>query len=221
MTTTDFINDCAKCIDMCKKEYSSEFTEWIEKLILTEIAGDSDTKNDVDDKKNKTKELSIKSIKEELMDALLGDMRIINSFSNKGEKKAKDYIGRNIFGHLNENASCGYADTFINFDVMKVRGCYDVFINIKEHSYLFKKEAVNCLDDISECIEEIVNELYPYHKSYSDVTVDVVGDDYVRRNIRFTLRPIDKDGYEKSLENNSTDSEDCSFKGNFSGHVCK
>ena len=164
MTTKDLINDCAKCIDMCKKEYSSEFTDWIEKLMLTEIAGDSATKNDVDDKKNETKKLSIKSIKKELMDALLGDMRIINSFSNKGEKKVKDYIGTNIFGYLNENASCSYTDTFINFDVMKNRGCYDVFIILKMHKDLVKNEAVNGLDDISECIEEIVNELYPYHK---------------------------------------------------------
>lgn len=168
-----------------------------------------------------TKELSIKSIKEELMDAFLGDMRIINSFSNKGEKKVKDYIGMNIFGYLNENASCSYTDTFINFDVMKNRGCYDVFIILKVDKYLIKNEAVNCLDDISECIEEIVNELYPYHNSFSNVPVNVVSDGYVRRNIRFSLRPIDKDGYERSLENNSTDSEDCSFKGNFSGHVCK
>lgn len=166
-----------------------------------------------------TNELSIKSIKKELMDALLGDMRIINSFSNKGEKKVKDYIGRNIFGHLNENASF-YTDTYIHFDVMKSHGCYNVFVILKTHKYLMKNEVVNCLDDISECIEEIVNELYPYHKSYSDAPVDVASDDYYRRNIRFTLRPIDKDRYEKSLENNSTDSEDCSFKGNFSGHVC-
>lgn len=168
-----------------------------------------------------TKELSIKSIKEELMNALLGDMRIINSFSNNGEKKVKDYIGRNIFGYLNEKASCSYTDTYINFDVMKSRGCYDVFILLKMHKDLVKNEAVNGLDDVSECIEEIVNEVYPYHKSYSDVPVDVVSNNYVKRNIRFTLRPIDKDGYEKSLENNSTDSEDCSFEGNFSGHVCK
>lgn len=148
-----------------------------------------------------TKELSIKSIKEELMDAFLGDMRIINSFSNKGEKKVKDYIGRNIFGYLNENAICSYTDTFINFDVMKSRGCYDVFILLKTHKDLVKNEAVNGLDDISECIEEIVNELYPYHKSYSDVPINMVSDGYVRRNIRFSLRPIDKDGYERSLEN--------------------
>ena len=104
---------------------------------------------------------------------------------------------------------------------MKNRGCYDVFIILKVDKCLMKNEAVNCLDDISECIEEIVNELFPYHKSYSDVPIDVVSDDYVRRNIRFSLRPIDKDGYEKSLENKSTDSEDCLFDGNFSGHVCK
>lgn len=147
-----------------------------------------------------TKELSIKSIKEELMDAFLGDMRIIKSFKNKGEKKVKDYIGTNIFGYLNENASCCYTDTYINFDVVKSRGCYDVFILLKTHRDLIKNEAVNCLDDISECIEEIVNELYPYHKSFSNIPVDVVSDNYVRRNIRFSLSPYDKNGYEKSLE---------------------
>ena len=87
------------------------------------------------------KELSIKIIKNELMDAFLGDMRIINSFSNKGEKKVKDYIGRNIFGYLNEKASCSYTDTYINFDVMKSRGCYDVFIILRAHKDLIKNET--------------------------------------------------------------------------------
>lgn len=171
----------------------------VDKLMedLEKLTGKSD--NEMDGK-NMTKELSIKSIKKELMDAFLGDMRIISLFADKDVKKTTDYIGKNIFGYLNENASCCRADTYINFDVMKNRGRYDVFINIEAHSCLFKKEAVNCLDDISEYIEEIVNELYSYHKSYSDVPVHA-GDDYVRRNIRFSLCPLDKDGYEKSLEN--------------------
>lgn len=38
-----------------------------------------------------TKELSIKSIKEEFMDALLGDMRIINSFGGKEVRKVREY----------------------------------------------------------------------------------------------------------------------------------
>lgn len=48
MTTNNFINECVKCINMCKKEFSSEFAEWIEKLIFTEITGDSDSKEFID-----------------------------------------------------------------------------------------------------------------------------------------------------------------------------
>ena len=146
-----------------------------------------------------TKELSIKSIKKELMDAFLGDMRIINSFANKEVKKVTDYIGTNICGYLYDNENGIYTDTYIHFDVMKSRGCYDVFIILKADKKLIRNEAVNCLDDISECIEEIVNELYPYHKSYSDAPVNVVSDNYVRRNIRFSLRQDDAEKYEKSV----------------------
>lgn len=48
MITTNFINDCVKCISMCNKEFSGEFAEWIEKLILTEVAGNSNDKSDVE-----------------------------------------------------------------------------------------------------------------------------------------------------------------------------
>lgn len=154
-----------------------------------------------------TKEFCIKTIKKELMDAFLGDMRIINSFADN-MKKTTDYIGKNILGYLNENASCSYTDTYINFDVMKNRGCYDVFIILKTHKDLIKNEAVNCLDDISEYIEEIVNELYPYHKSFSNVPVNVVSDNYVRRNIRFSLCPHDKEEYEKSSDNSEKEDLD-------------
>ena len=53
MTMTNFINDCVKCISMCNKEFSSEFAEWIEKLILTEVAGNSKDKLE-DDSKEKS-----------------------------------------------------------------------------------------------------------------------------------------------------------------------
>lgn len=136
-------------------------------------------------------------------------MRIINSFANKEVKKVKDYIGTNICGYLYDNENGIYTDTYIHFDVMKSRDCYDVFVILKIHKDLIKNEAVNCLDDISECIEEIVNELYPYHKSYSNAPVNVVSDNYVRRNIRFSLRPIDKDRYEKSLGDRVQNEESC------------
>lgn len=44
MTTTSFINDCVKCIEMCKKEFSNEFAEWMKKIILEEVSGRFETK---------------------------------------------------------------------------------------------------------------------------------------------------------------------------------
>ena len=123
-----------------------------------------------------TKELSIKTIKEELMDALLGDMRIINSFSNKDKRKASDYIGTNIFGHLNESIRSYHVDTYINFDVAKREDKFDVYICIKTHKDLLSKSnGNNCLDNISKYIEEIINELYPDRKVLDDYIVTIDG----------------------------------------------
>ena len=204
MTTKNLINDCAKCIDMCKKEYSSEFTDWIEKLMLTEIAGDSDTKNDVDNKKDETKELSIKLIKEELMDAFLGDMRIINSFENKDVKKVTDYIGKNIFSNLCFPNIMTNLDIFINFDVTKSNNGYRVFIITGAHKDLLEKDIVNRLDLLSEYIEEIVNELYPYNCHYTDIPYTYTTDLIVNRQIEFMLKPDYKESYEEMIERETT-----------------
>ena len=144
------------------------------------------------------KELSIKAIKKELMNALLEDMRIMTLFQNKGEKKTRDYVGTNICSCLDSKVNDGYihADTYINFDVMKNKNCYDVFIQTKAHRDLVVGTTINCLDDISECIEEIVKEVYPFYRCYSDIP-ERLRDDYTRRNIRFVLSPKDAEAYEK------------------------
>ena len=134
-----------------------------------------------------TKELSIKTIKEELMDALLGDMRIINSFSNKDKRKASDYIGTNIFGHLNESIRSYHVDTYINFDVAKREDKFDVYICIKTHKDLLSKSnGNNCLDNISKYIEEIINELYPDRKVFVNTPV-LCESSYETRYVCFSL----------------------------------
>ena len=46
------------------------------------------------------KELSIIAIKEELLNAFINNMQIINSFTkHETIKKTTDYINRNIFNH--------------------------------------------------------------------------------------------------------------------------
>ena len=134
-----------------------------------------------------TKELSIKSIKDELMDALLGDMRIINSFSNKDKRKASDYIGTNIFRHLNESIRSYHVDTYINFDVAKREDKFDVYICIKTHKDLLSKNnGNNCLDNISKYIEEIINELYPDRKVFVNTPV-LCESSYETRYVCFSL----------------------------------
>lgn len=145
------------------------------------------------------KELCIKTIKKELMDAFLGDMRIINTFTNKNVKKVNDYIGTNIFSFINDDKTNTCVDTYISYDVMKSDNCFIVSIVLRVHKDLLRNDATNCMDDLSDYIEEIVNELYPYHKSYSDVP-NIVSHKYARRNIRFTLCPDDAKEYEKTLE---------------------
>ena len=144
-----------------------------------------------------TKELSIKSIKEELMDAFLGDMRIINSFADKDVKKVTDYIGKNIFSNLYVPDILNL-DTYINFDVMKRKDGYDVVIIIETHKDLLGKDIVNHLDQISEYIEEIVNELYPYNRFYTDIPECTTGN-LARRQISFTLQPRYADLYEREF----------------------
>lgn len=156
-----------------------------------------------------TKELSIESIKKELMDAFLGDVRIINSFNNKDVKKTTDYIGKNIFSYLDEYTDYYTIDTYIDFDVSKSKNCYDVLINLKAHKDIlcYRNEVVNSLDVISGAIEELVKELYPYNKFYSNMPVRS-GDRFARRDIRFVLRVKDYEDYISKMKKEEEPTKD-------------
>ena len=156
-----------------------------------------------------TKELSIKSIKEELMDAFLNNVQIINSFRKYEDiKKTTDYINRNIFNHLNTEEDYEIIDKFINFDVAYEIGCYEVIIIVKAHRGLVNtKDNVNCLDAMCESIREIVDEVCPYHANYFDRPV-IRGDYYVERQIGFTLEEcFRKQWLEELAETSKHDTE--------------
>lgn len=140
------------------------------------------------------KELSIKGMKKELMDAFLGDMRIINSFSSQDVKKVTEYIGKNIFDYLDESPHICCADTYINFDVSEMRG-YNACIIIKMHKDLIKLDGENKIDTLGSVVKEIVTDLYPYMTGYSDMPKQCCNG-YIERHIRFTLREYDKSVHE-------------------------
>lgn len=135
-----------------------------------------------------TKELSIRNIKKEITNALLDDMRIMNMFGNKNVKKASDYIGKNIFCHLNDDVTyLESTDIYINYDATSFREHYDLLIYLKAHnSLLDSKDGVNKLDELTEYIEEIVKELYPNCKCYENTPI-VSNDKYGRKHLRFAL----------------------------------
>ena len=168
MTTTNFINVCVKCIDMCKKEYSSEFTEWIEKLMLTEIAGDSDTKNDVDDKKTETKKLSIETIKKEIIDKLVSNYKVLEYLLQEIRENDENYNITHI---------CG--DFIFDYDSGNNKGSY-IAVEVAECERKIddKKYVVSIklglrykenLDKFASLVKDIVSELYPNRHELSDI----------------------------------------------------
>ena len=168
MTTTNFINDCVKCIDMCKKEYSSEFTEWIEKLMLTEIAGDSDTKNDVDDNKTETKKLSIETIKKEIIDKLVSNYKVLEYLLQEIRENDENYNITHI---------CG--DFIFDYDSGTNKGSY-IAVEVAECERKIddKKYVVSIklglrykenLDKFASLVKDIVSELYPNRHELSDI----------------------------------------------------
>ena len=132
------------------------------------------------------KELSIKSIKEDITKALLEDVRIIKAFSNPRIEKTKDYIGGNIFGYLDDNNE--------TIDDYHSDECYDVSIQIKVHKDLLGNEIVNRLDNMSFYVEDIIKELYPYHSDYSNKTEGIKAR-FAKRNIHFVLSQKSADIY--------------------------
>lgn len=140
------------------------------------------------------KELSIENIKKELMDALLGDMRIINSFSPQNVKKVTEYIGKNIFDYLDEAPHICCADTYINFDVSEMRG-YNPYIIIKMHKDMVISDGENKIDALGSVIKEIVTELFPYMTHYSNMPKQCCNG-YIERHIRFTVSEYEKSVYE-------------------------
>lgn len=141
----------------------------------------------------KANELSIKSIKEELAQALIEDVRIIKTFKNREEKKTKDYIGTTIFGYLNDDVVQHRVNSYISFDVVEEKSCefwkegeFKVIIYLMSHKDLLGYGITNCVDDVAEYIKEIVKELYPYYTDYSDVPRGV-GNNHARRDIKFCL----------------------------------
>lgn len=140
--------------------------------------------------KTMSKELSIGTIKKELMDAIVNNVSIIESFGkHENIKKITEYINRNIFSHINTYNTCTDADSYINLDVAYERGKYRVIIIVRSH-----KSLGNRADTICDAITDIIYELYPYYTSFINIPIRK-NDNFIERQIYFLVSQDDADKY--------------------------
>ncbi len=117
-----------------------------------------------------SKELSIKGIKKEIIDKLLDSTYIVGLFGlqEHGFKSISDIKDAYIFDYARIES---YSD-FISVDVSEIK-TYNASLKF-DVSIIFGLNCVarnneNRLDNISEVIKGIIQELYPFNKKYRDV----------------------------------------------------
>lgn len=148
-----------------------------------------------------SKKLSIGTIKKELMDAMVNNVNIIDSFGKHEDvKTTSDYINRNIFSHLNIDELSASEASYINFDVYYERRRYEITIIVRAYKLL----KDNREDVICDAITDIVNELYPYHTYFTNMSIRN-NKNYIERQIRFFVSQDDADKYAKSLKEEEED----------------
>lgn len=119
------------------------------------------------------KELSIKSIKEEIVNKLLNNMDILQ-YLQAEELLKEGYTITNLRNNIIFDYDAGYRENYISVEVAEA----DLRISTntdKKYMVVIKmntrKEEKMC--DMSYVITDIVNELYPYRRNFSNTAIRV------------------------------------------------
>jgi len=143
-----------------------------------------------------TKELSIATIKKELMDALLNNMDILKYL------QVEKYLDRGI------KMTNIYNTLIFDYDASNINGDY-IAVDVAEHEYsplanaghdfivIIKMGLVSekDLDKMSEIVKDIITKLYPNRERYSNIPIKMstkyqdIGDiEKLHRMIKFTIK---------------------------------
>lgn len=118
-----------------------------------------------------TKELSIKSIKKEIIDKLMNNMDILNYFKEYTESKGFT-ISELYDNFIFDYDSSSVPDDYITVEVSEFNSDRSINITNKKYSVVIKmglqKEKYVC--DMATKIVGIIDELYPDKKKFSNTT---------------------------------------------------
>lgn len=128
---------------------------------------------------NKTK---IAEIKTTIMNALLGDLRILKLFGIDGYDNTSQYLGRHIYPFLRGENDCCYVGTYVYFDVVERDDDYKITFEIKAHK------------DISCCVPNNIDKIEAYIKEDMSKTFGVNSAHYTSPSIcrgRYVEKTVD------------------------------
>ena len=115
--------------------------------------------------------MTIKKIKKEIINKILNDDIVSNIYFESSNKTA-------LRGIVYDYLTLPYGDDFISLDISEKESgiainkgdkTFTVLINLGFHD--IHKNDENKLDLLSECIENIINDLYPGMKRYQNIPI--------------------------------------------------
>lgn len=123
-----------------------------------------------------TKELSIKSIKEEIVDKFLNNMEILQYL--KAERLIDEgYTFPQLYNNLiyNYDVEC-VGGNYISVEVAELDKSVTTSIGDKKYAVIIKMglEDEEKVSDMSSVVTDIVEKLYPYRKRFSNVAYRVI-----------------------------------------------
>ena len=131
---------------------------------------------------NKTK---IAEIKTTIMNALLGDLRILQMFYKDNAKDPLACMYNNIYPYLSANHRHYQVDNYVYFDVAEDDERYKLIFEFKSHIDI-KQGAVYILDKLVEYIQENIMKIYPMCRNFH-IDPSIRRDVFVEKRIDFSL----------------------------------
>lgn len=127
----------------------------------------------------------IANVKATIMNALLGDLRILQMFNEDNAKNPSACIYKNMFPYLSANNSHYKVDNYIYFDVAEDDERYKLIFELKSHINI-KQGSVYILDKLVEYIQENIMKIYPMCRNLH-IDPSARRDVFVEKRIDFSV----------------------------------
>ncbi len=127
----------------------------------------------------------IANVKAKIMNTLLGDLRILQTFNESNAKNPSACIYNNIYPYLSADHGHYKVDNYVYFDIAEDDDKYRLVFEFKSHVDI-KDGAAYKLDKLVEYIQEDIMKIYPMCRNLH-IDPSIRRDVFVEKRIDFSL----------------------------------